>query len=236
MQVKDVMTSPAICVAPTQSITDAIRLMVAHKISGLPVITEKGQLVGILTEGDLMRRSELETAGHSWLGDLFRSPGHKAEDYVHTHGRKVADIMSQRPVSVGPETPLRDAIATLMLHHIRRLPVMKNDQLVGVVSRGDVLRALLPLMSGAPALSDDQSIRQSILKEYQAALHLGGRNTINVDVRNGVVDLDGTVTDERLRTAARVAAENVKGVVSVVDHITCIDPFAGVTIPPPSLP
>ncbi|WP_264811838.1 CBS domain-containing protein [Gluconacetobacter johannae] len=230
------MTSPAICVAPTQSIADAIRLMVAHKVSGLPVITEKGHLVGILTEGDLMRRSELETAGHSWFGDLFRSSGRQAEDYVHSHGRKVADIMSDRPMSVGPETPLRDAVATLILQHVRRLPVVKNDQLVGVLSRADVLRALLPLMSGAPAVSDDQSIRQSILEEYQAELHLGGRNTISVDVRNGVVDLGGTVTDDRLRTAARVAAENAKGVVSVVDHIICVDPFAGVTIPPPPLP
>ncbi|GBQ30206.1 CBS domain-containing protein [Gluconacetobacter azotocaptans] len=235
MQVKDVMTSPAICVEPTQSVADAIRLMVAHKISGLPVITEKGHLVGILTEGDLMRRSELETAGHSWFGDLFRSSGRQAEDYVHSHGRKVADIMSERLVSVGPETPLRDAVATLMLQHIRRLPVVKNGQVVGMLSRADVLRALLPLMSGASAVSDDQSIRQSILEEYQSELHLGARSAISVDVRNGVVDLGGTVTDDRLRTAARVAAENVKGVVSVVDHITCVEPFAGVTIPPPPL-
>jgi CBS domain-containing protein len=240
MQVRDIMTSPAVCIAPSQSVTDAIHLMLAHKVSGLPVVTAKGHLVGVVTEGDLMRRSELRTsAGHSWFGDLFRSSGRQASDYVQTHGRRVSDVMSDRPVSVGAETALRDAVATMMLHTVRRLPVVENGEVVGVLSRADILRALLPLIPDAapdaPALVDDQTIRASILKEYHDALHLGARSIISVDVRNGVVELNGTVTDERLRSAARVAAENVRGVISVTDHITCIEPFEGVTIPPPPL-
>ncbi|ACI51960.1 putative signal transduction protein with CBS domains [Gluconacetobacter diazotrophicus PA1 5] len=236
MHVRDIMTSPAVCVESTRSLADAIGLMLTNRVSALPVVTENGLLVGVVTEGDLMRRSELETrSGHGWLGDLFRSSGRQASEYVHSHGRKVFDIMSDQPVSVEPGTVLRDAVEVLLLRNIRHLPVVENNRVVGMVSRTDVLRALLPLIADKTAPSDDQTIRASILKEYQDELRLGVRNIISVEVHDGKVELNGTVTDERMHAAARVAAENVRGVVSVADHITCVEPFEGVTIPPPPL-
>ncbi|NVN10527.1 CBS domain-containing protein [Nguyenibacter vanlangensis] len=236
MQVKDVMTSPAIGIAPTDAITDAIRLMLEHRVSGLPVITPTGELVGVVTEGDLMRRSELDTeAAVSWFGNLFRTPGRQASDYVHSHGRRVGDVMSERPVSIWPEAPLRDAVMMLALHNVRRLPVVKDDQVVGIISRSDILRALLPLIPQDHAVSDDRNIREAILREHRKVLPWSARTLIGVDVANGVVELTGTVTDDRVRTAARVAAENVKGVVSVVDHVVYTNPYEGVTIPPPPL-
>ncbi|WP_231854242.1 CBS domain-containing protein [Gluconacetobacter diazotrophicus] len=229
------MTSPAVCVESTRSLADAIGLMLTNRVNALPVVTENGLLVGVVTERP-DPRNELETrSGHGRLADLFRSSGRQASEYVHSHGRKVFDIMSDQPVSVEPGTVLRDAVEVLLLRNIRHLPVVENNRVVGMVSRTDVLRALLPLIADKTAPSDDQTIRASILKEYQDELRLGVRNIISVEVHDGKVELNGTVTDERMHAAARVAAENVRGVVSVADHITCVEPFEGVTIPPPPL-
>lgn len=237
MQVKTIMTSPAISIEPTETIMTAIRLMLAHKISGLPVVTSKGELVGIVTESDLIHRSELETEGeHSWLAGLFRSAGNYAAEYAHTHGRKVADVMSNAPVSIAPDASLRDAVEAMTRQRVKRLPVVKNDHVVGIVARADILRALLPAIADASKVDDDESIRQAILREYQNQDRWAGRNLINVHVKNGIVELTGVVMDEPLRTAARVAAENVPGVVSVIDNITFSEPLSDTIIPPPMFP
>ncbi|WP_242402569.1 CBS domain-containing protein [Komagataeibacter kakiaceti] len=231
------MTAPAISIEPTETITKALRLMLSHKISGLPVVTPNGQLVGILTEGDLMRRSELHTEEKtSWLQGLLRSSGKQAGEYVHTHGRKVGEIMSTEPITIFPEASLRDAVDMMIRHRVKRLPVVRNEQLMGVVSRTDMLRALLPVLSDDPETATDETIRDAILREYQAQDKWAGGNFISVDVKNGIVELNGVVTDERLRIAARVVAENVPGVVSVIDNMTFVEPFSSTEIPPPLFP
>lgn len=228
------MTSPVFCIEPTQTITDAIQLMLDRKISGVPVTTMQGELVGIVTEGDLLRRHELGTAGaHSWLKDLFLSPGRKAEDYTHTHGRKVADVMTDQPVTISPDASLSDAIDMMTLHHVRRLPVVQEGRVTGILSRADVLRTLLPLAAQPPATTDDDAVRRSVEAALEAGLGSGARDMIRVEVYHGAAILSGAVTDERLVTAARVAAENTPGVTSVANQIIVVAPFAGASIPAP---
>ncbi|RFD21326.1 CBS domain-containing protein [Komagataeibacter melaceti] len=237
MQVKHIMTAPAITVAPADTITTALHLMLSHKISGLPVITSNGQLVGLLTEGDLLRRNELGTEEKtSWLQSLLRSSGKLASDYVHTHGRKVGEIMSHEPVSIPPDASLQDAVDLMIRHHVKRLPVVRNEQLLGIISRADILRALLPAIREEAGTVSDDIIKKAILEEYRNQHKWAGGNFINVDVRNGVVELNGTLTDDRLRAAARVVAENVPGVVSVIDNMTFVEPFSSTEIPPPMFP
>ncbi|WP_246386642.1 CBS domain-containing protein [Gluconacetobacter sacchari] len=228
------MTSPVFCVEPTQNIADAIRLMLDRKISGVPVTSAQGELVGIITEGDLLRRHELGTTGtRSWLKDLFLSPGRRAEDYVHTHGRKVADVMTDQPVTIEPEAMLADAIDSMTIHHVRRLPVVQNGRVIGILARADVLRALLPLADEAPVATGDEAIRQAVEAALESGLGSGVRELVKVEAYRGAVILSGAVTDERLVTAARVAAENTPGVTSVTNQLIVVAPFAGTSIPAP---
>ncbi|MBB2205463.1 CBS domain-containing protein [Gluconacetobacter takamatsuzukensis] len=234
MKVRDIMTSPVVCVEPAQGISEAIQLMLERRISGLPVTTPQGELIGIVTEGDLLRRHELGSVGaHSWLKDLFLSPGRRAEEYVHTHGRKVANVMTDQPVTIEPDARLSDAIDMMTVHHVRRLPVIENGRVIGILARADVLRALLPLASEPPDASDDGAIREAVEAALDRALGTGMRETMTVETYRGAVILSGAVTDERLIPAAQVAAENTPGVVSVTNQLIVVGPFVGASVPAP---
>jgi CBS domain-containing protein len=139
----DVMTRNTLSVGPDASVLEAIRLMVDNHVSGLPVIDERGQLVGILTEGDLLRRGETGTERHRprWL-EILMGPGRLASEYVRTHGRKVDEIMTREPVSVTPKTLLDEIVELMERHRIKRVPVIEGERLVGIVSRADFLHAI----------------------------------------------------------------------------------------------
>jgi len=235
MQVQDVMTQYVISVAPDDTIARAIRLMLQERVSGLPVIDAAGNLVGIVTEGDFLRRAETGTQRKRprWLAFLT-SPGRMAEEYVQTHGRKVGEVMTTDPVTVTEETSLTDAVALMEKRRVKRLPVVRGGKVVGIVSRANLLHALASIAGEAkPDRADDKTIREKILaeldKEQWAPIAM-----LNVVVRNGVVDLWGTITDERERRALIVAAENVPGVKRVNDHVVWIEPTSGVVFDPPS--
>jgi len=143
MKASDVMSRNILSVGRDAAIAEAIRLMLDNRISGLPVIDTAGRLVGILTEGDLLRRSETGTERHRprWL-EILMGPGRLAGEYVRTHGRKVAEIMTRDLVSVTPDTPLDEIVALMERRRIKRVPVLDGDTPVGIVSRADLLRAL----------------------------------------------------------------------------------------------
>lgn len=237
MRVREVMTSPVITVTPDTSVRDALRLMLDKRISGLPVVDEAGLLLGVVSEGDFLRRSELGTERRrsSWL-DFILGHGRAAEDYAHTHGRAVSEVMTRDVVTISHNAPLEEAVALMEKRHVRRLPVTDGDAL-GIVTRSDILRALLPKVeepceaSDATPVSDD-TIQAAILKEFQdqpwapAAL-------ISVRVENGVVELGGSIVDERQRAAIRVIAENVHGVRAVKDKMVWIDPMSGMVLTAP---
>jgi CBS domain-containing protein len=166
MKVSEVMTRRIISILPEASISDAVKLMLNH-ISGLPVIDDKGKLVGILTEGDLLRRPEIGTErGRSrWLDALF-GPGDAADAYVHSRSRKVKDVMTRDPVTVKESASLHEVVHLMERHNIKRLPVARAGKVVGIISRANLIRALAGLHRVGPASErTDSAIRNRILAE-----------------------------------------------------------------------
>ena len=234
MEAQDVMTQFVISVGPDDSISKAVRVMLQHEISGVPVLDVEKRLVGMITEGDLLRRAETGTTRKRprWL-EFFVGPGKLADEYVHSHGRKVSEVMTHDPISVTEETPLEEVVSLMEKRRIKRVPVLRSTKVVGIVSRANLLHALARVAGEVKSTSaDDKTIRQKLLdslnKERWAPV-----GALDVSVRDGVVDLWGSITDERERPALIVAAENTVGVRAVRDHLAWIDPTTGVALLPP---
>ena len=228
MKAQDVMSRPVFSVAPTDAVTSAIRVMLQNHISGLPVIDADGRLQGMLTEGDLLRRAELATQRQRtrWIAFLV-GPGRLADEYVQTHGRKVSEIMTLDPVTVAEDTPLEEVVSLLEKRRIKRVPVMKNDKVVGIISRANLLHALAGLArQSKPVRLEDRAIRERLIAELESQSWAPAR-FLDIIVHDGVVELWGTITDERERQATIVAAENISGVKRVDDHLAWIDPMTG---------
>jgi CBS domain-containing protein len=229
MKARDVMTPRVISIETDAPIMRAVRLMLQNRISGLTVVGPKGELVGMVTEGDFIRRGEIGTQRRRsrWLEFLI-GPGRLADEYVHARGRKVEEVMTREPITVTEDTPLDEVVRLMERHRIKRLPVLREGALVGIVARANIMHALVSLAAEtkAPA-GDDATIREQILAEC-------GKQSwapmANVVVRNGVVELWGTITDERERQALIVASENVAGVKAVHDHLVWIEPNSGFVI------
>jgi CBS domain-containing protein len=234
MKASDVMSRNIVSIGRDAVIAEAIRLMLDNRISGLPVIDTAGRLVGILTEGDLLRRSETGTEWHRprWL-EILMGPGRLAGEYVRTHGRKVDEIMTRDLVSVTPDTPLDEIVALMERRRIKRVPVLDGDTPVGIVSRADLLRALARSLEVQPAaVAGDDEIRERILADLTKVSWVP-RDGLMITVTNGVVGLDGVILDEKEREALRVAAENVPGVRAVEDRLVWVEPVSGTIIDAP---
>jgi CBS domain-containing protein len=228
MKAADVMTRQVMTIEADAPIAKAVRLMLQNRISGLPVVDPSGRLVGIVTEGDFLRRAETgtEVRRPRWL-EFLLGPGRGASEYVRTHARKVAEVMTPNVASVAEDTPV-DEIVRLMEHRrIKRVPVVHDRKVVGIVSRANLLRVLAGLIVELPpATVDDTALRERILAELDTQ-SWAPRAGIEVMVRHGVVELWGAILDERERQALRVAAENVPGVKAVHDHLCWVEPMSG---------
>jgi CBS domain-containing protein len=226
MKVSDVMTRRVISVSPETSVFVAIQLMLKHHVSGLPVIDNHGKLVGILSEGDLLRRGEIETERKRslWLDALF-GPADGAADYVHSHGLAVMEVMTRDPMTVTENTRLDEVVRLMENRKVKRLPVLRDGKVIGIVSRANLMRAVLSIYRTTPQSSDnDAAIREHVLAEVRRHDWSSGA-TVDVVVHGGMVDLWGTVGDLAQREALKVLAENVPGVVRVEDHLTLKDQF-----------
>jgi CBS domain-containing protein len=229
MKASDVMTRLVVSVTPDTPIHTAIRLMLQNRISGLPVVDDAGNIVGIVTEGDFLRRAETGTQRRRtrWL-ELLVGPGRLAEEYAEAHGRKVGEIMTATPETVSEDTSLEEIVERMERKRIKRVPVVRGRQLVGIVSRANLLHAVASLSSVASVSSaDDTAIRDRILSELHKELWAPVA-LLNMVVRHGIVDLWGTITDERQRKAIQVVAENVPGVKEVRDHLVWVEPISGI--------
>ena len=167
MKAEDVMTRHVITIAADASILQALRLMLQHRISGLPVIDKKGTLTGIITEGDFLRRTETGTERKRprWL-EFLVGPGTLANDYVHSHARRVDEVMTCDIQTITEETPLEDVVAIMEKYRIKRLPVMRGTELVGIVSRANLLHALASVAREvSPGPKTDETIRDGVLAE-----------------------------------------------------------------------
>ena len=225
MHVRDIMTRNVISIDADQTVLEAARRMLQNHVSGLPVIDAAGSLIGIVTEGDFLRRSEIGTERRrpKWI-EFLLGPGWLAEDYVHASGRKVAEIMTCDPVTVTEDDTLETVVERMERGRIKRLPVVCNSKVIGIISRANLMHAMVSLARTAetPA-GGDSDIRERILAAF-AKQPWAPR--IDVVVKDGVAELRGTVMDERERQACVVVAENVAGVREVHDHVIWVEPFS----------
>ncbi len=228
MNAGHVMTPDVVSVPPDAAVGTAAQLMLQKRISGVPVIDERGHLVGILSEGDFLRRAETGTGRRRprWI-EFFMGPGRLADEYVRLSGRKVRDVMTREVRTVPPDAPLEQVVRLMERHNIKRVPVVDGGKVVGIVTRANLLHAVASFADEiAPLSAADAAIRDRLL----AALKdqpWAPVTAIDVTVRNGVVRLAGIITDERQRQALRVAAENIAGVKGVEDNVVWVEPVSG---------
>jgi len=223
MKAKDVMTHCVVSIGPEAPILDAIARMISHQVSGMPVIDTDGKLVGMVTEGDFLRRTETGTEApqRRWL-ELLLGPASRAEEYVRSHGRTVREVMSRKIVAASKETPLTELVELMEEHGIKRIPVTEEGRIVGIVSRADLMSALAERLSqSTKAPASDESIRRAIVTEMKKQPWCPVQS-LSIRVRNGFVDVNGTIFDEGQRRALQVLVENVHGVKGVHDHLTRI--------------
>jgi CBS domain-containing protein len=233
MRAHQIMTRPVISITPETTIVDAANTMLQKHISGLPVVDATGKLVGIVSEGDFIRRSEIGTQRkRGRFLKFILGPGKAATDFVHEHGRKIGEIMTPEPLTITEDTELAEIVELMEKNNIKRLPVMRGDTLVGIVSRSNLLQAVASLARDVPdPTADDDHIRNRIIDalEKNDWCPFG----LSVIVRDGIVHLSGVITEERSRKAAVVAAENVAGVVKVHDHLCWVDTMSGMYLNSP---
>jgi CBS domain-containing protein len=232
MKAKDVMTSPVVSVDPGDAILQAVRIMLERRISGLPVIDKDGHLVGMVTEGDFLRRVETGTQRRRsrWL-ELLIGPGRLAEEYTRSHSRKVSEVMTHDPTTVAEGAPLDEIVQLMEKRQIKRIPVVREERVVGIVTRANLVHAIASALREAQpaAASDDAGIRASLMAEL-AKQTWAPVALINPIVKDGIVELWGTITDERQRQAVMVAAQNIPGVKEVRDHLAWVDASSGMVI------
>ena len=234
MNAKDVMTPSVISTAPDASVSAAAHLMLQNKISGLPVIDSSGKLVGIVTEGDFLRRSEIGTQRRRprWI-EFFVGPGRLADEYSRSSGRTISDVMTHDIYTVDSDASLEHIVRVMERHRIKRVPVVEGGKVIGIVTRANLLHALASIADEiAPSSAGDNSIREQIFAELKRQTW-APVSMIDVTVRNGVVQLSGSLTDERQRQALRILAENIPGVRKVQDHLVWIDPESGMYLEGP---
>jgi len=230
MRVDEVMTTGVATVHADASISEAIGIMGQQHVSGLPVLDANEALVGMLTEGDLLRRVETGTETHrraGWL-DIVLGSGREAVDYVRTHSRHVEDLMTRDVVTATEDTPLDAVVALMEKRHVKRLPITRDGKLVGILSRADLVRALgRTLQAEAMGGTADTLIGERLQAEFSNQRWLPAGD-VTYTVQNGVVTLAGRFSDPQARAALRVLAENVPGVTKVEDKLEWFDPVAGV--------
>ena len=229
MRASDVMTRSVVTVTQDATIVDAAKLMISHRISGVPVVEREGRLVGIVTEGDLLRRAETGTERHrsAWSG-WFSPNSRLAVDYIKSHARRVADIMTRELVSVGELATLGEIADLLETKRIKRVPVVTDEKIVGIVSRSDLLRVLVSGGGQSADENGDRMIRDRLIAELRKQ-NWADPTVGNIVVSEGVVHLWNIVGSDEERRALRIAAENIPGVRVVEDHTISGHPGAALS-------
>jgi CBS domain-containing protein len=220
MRAIDVMVRNVVTVRPDTDVADAIKLLAEHDVSALPVLDKDGNLVGVLSEADLIHRAEIGTEKHRpWWQEAVTGATTLAEEFAKSHGKKVGEVMTTGVISVTEETPLSEIAALFERKRIKRVPVVKNGKLVGIVSRSNLIQALASVVGHIDQHDEtDRQIRLELLfrLQEQSWTDFGSRN---ITVSSGVVHLWGLVGSEAERKALLALAENVPGVSRVADEM-----------------
>lgn len=227
MKARDVMVAPVVTASPQASIKSVAETFLRHQISAVPVV-DNGKVVGIISEGDLLHRAETGTEKrYPWWLRAFLGSDALANEYVKAHTRKVADAMTREVITASPETALQDIAALLEKHSIKRVPIVENGQLVGIVSRANLIQAVATAGKGLEIPLSDTTIRDKLLSRLKAQNWMQTA-LLNVTVSDGVVDLWGIARSDAERKAIRVAAETAPGVRVVHDNMKTWPIGAGV--------
>ena len=220
MRAIDVMVRDVVSVRPDTDVADAIKLLTEHDVSALPVIDKEGNLVGVLSEADLIHRAEIGTEKHrAWWLEAVTGASTLAEEFAKSHGKKVGEVMTDGVISVTEETSLSEIAALFERKRIKRVPVVKGGKLVGIVSRSNLIQALASAVGRIDQHDEtDRQIRLQLLSRLkdQPWTGFGERN---ITVSNGVVHLWGLVCSEAERKALLALAEGVPGVARVSDEM-----------------
>ncbi len=219
MKAIDVMVRDVVTVTPDTAVSDAVKLLAQHDISALPVV-EDDMLVGIISEADLLHRTELGTETHRpWWLEAVTPASTLAEEFAKSHGKKVSELMTEKVITASEDDSLADIAMLLERHRIKRVPIVKDDKLVGIVSRSNLIQALAS-NSASPddEMDEDRTIREELLARLndQKWTDFGNRNII---VNDGTVHLWGLVGSDEERKALVALAEGVPGVEKVSDEM-----------------
>jgi CBS domain-containing protein len=223
----DIMTREVVSVAPETPVSDIAKVLHARHVSGVPVVDSDGDLVGIVSEGDLMKHVGAigsDPQPRSWWLRLFGDRTSLAEEYAKSHARRARDVMTKNVVTVEENAPLGDVARLLERHRIKRLPVVRDGKLVGIVTRGNLVQVLATSPATAHVSPDDREIQERLSAELAAQPWGTFSNAL---VQDGIVHLWGLVDSEAERRALRVLAENVPGVKGVEDHLAARPAYGG---------
>ena len=230
MKARDIMVMNVITVSPEASVREVANLLLSNRISALPVVNERGALLGIISEGDLARRAEQDTDyRRSWWLEVFTAKSKEAlaKEYVKSHARRVKDLMTRAVITAGPSTSLRDIAALLEKNRIKRVPIVAKGKVVGIVSRANLIQALASSRKESESsTTSDSMIRKRIMGQFKSA-QWSRRSILNATVQDGKVKLWGIVASEAEKKAARVAAELVAGVRAVENNVIVQPAIAG---------
>ena len=220
MKARDVMVRDVITIGPRESVAHAAKLIAQNDVSALPVIDDHGRLVGLISEGDLMNREEIGTEiHHPWWIEAVTPGATLAAEFAKSHGKRVEEVMSENVITATEDTSLADIAALLERNRIKRVPIVQHGELVGIVSRSNLVQALASNGAASTAsLDTNRVIREELLSrlEQQRWTDFGSRNII---VSDGKVHLWGLVGSPAERTALIALAENIPGVTEVVDEM-----------------
>lgn len=220
MQASDIMTTNLVTVGLSTPVREIAELLLTRRVSAVPVIDSDGHVLGIVSEGDLMRRTEAGTEEHpSWWLRAFSDQRDLLKSFIKSHGKTAEQVMTRNLVTISGDTPVNEIAGLLEKHRIKRVPVVHDGRIVGIVSRANLLHGLASL-APEPNSADigDREIREAITKVLSKLFGLGPA-MINVVVKDGDVELWGTVNNEIEERAAIVAAEGVPGVGKIESHL-----------------
>jgi CBS domain-containing protein len=218
MKARDIMSSPVVTATRATTVRDLAKMMMTWRISAVPIV-DGDTVVGLVSEGDLLRRAEIGTeTKRSWWLQLLIGPGGLAEDFVEAHARKAEDIMSEPVVTASPTARVSEIAALMEKKHIKRVPIVSNGALGGIISRANLVQALATSKGQLDIPLSDIEIRRKILDALRGQ-PWAAACLVNVTVKDGIVDLWGMTPTESEQNAIRIAAESLNGVKAVNDHL-----------------